>query len=39
MVYSIVHDHGGTVSITSSPGGGTRVSIRLPTDPASADSA
>ena len=30
LVYSIVRDHGGTISVQSRPGRGTGVSIRLP---------
>ncbi len=30
LVYSIVRDHGGTVTVDSAPGRGTRVTLRLP---------
>ncbi len=30
LVFSIVQDHGGSVAVDSSPGAGTRVTVRLP---------
>ncbi len=33
MVYNIVREHGGSVSVTSDPGRGTRVTVRLPSKP------
>jgi signal transduction histidine kinase len=34
ICYQIVRDHGGEISLESTPGAGTRVRVRLPTDPA-----
>jgi two-component system sensor histidine kinase PilS (NtrC family) len=35
IVYRIVHEHGGTISVDSRPGGGTRIDVEFPVGTAS----